>query len=149
MDQRKLDKFWLNQAEGYAVLSKDPRRKVGCIIVRENGTQASAGRNGFPRMIPDRTEWLVDRDQKRRLTIHAEMNALHFAHEDLHGATLYCTYFPCDKCSPHIIQRGIARVVAPPILDGDPYKDSQLSALDMFEMAGVVVEQFEDLEETV
>jgi cytidine deaminase len=46
--------------------------------------------------------------------VHAEMHALMEAVRkglSVHGATLYCTTFPCHICSRHILASGIYRVV--------------------------------------
>lgn len=129
--------FWLEQAIHYASRSKDPSTKVGCVIVRPDGTMASAGRNGFPRGIEDQLGRLNDRETKIRLTIHAEMNALHFAREDITGSTAYCTFAPCEHCAIHMIQRGVKRVVwpfAPPI---ERWIESQKRSEALFEEAGV------------
>lgn len=131
------DQFWLEQAIHYASKSKDPSTKVGCVIVRPSGTMASAGRNGFPRKIADLPKRLNDRVVKHRLTIHAEMNALHFAHEDLTGATCYSTFAPCEHCAIHIIQRGIERVVFPDVHINEAWRESQERSVALFQEAGV------------
>jgi dCMP deaminase len=131
--------FWLGQAAHYATQSKDPSTKVGCVIVRANGTLVSAGVNGFPRGIADSSLRLEDRPTKYRLTIHAEMNALHFAHEDLTGATLYATFCPCEDCAKHVIQRGIAKIYYPADHDNLRWLDDQKNALDLFAEAKVDV----------
>lgn len=140
--QKNDDQFWLEQAFHYASRSKDPSTKVGCLIVRTDGTLASAGRNGFPRKIADLPERLNDRELKYRFTIHAEMNALHFAREDITGATAYCTFAPCEKCAPHLIQRGVARVVFPEAPPVERWAESQAFSLSLFEEAGVEVVAF-------
>jgi dCMP deaminase len=129
--------FWINQAIHYSSQSKDPSTKVGCVIVRGNGTLASAGVNGFPRGIEDTPERLNDRPTKYALTIHAELNALHFATEDLTGARLYATFAPCSACALHIIQRGISEVYYPASHDNSRWLDSQEEALRLFAEAGV------------
>lgn len=136
------DQFWLEQAIHYASKSKDPSTKVGAVIVRPNGTLASAGRNGFPRGIADLSARLEDREIKNRLTIHAEMNALHFANEDLRGSTLYSTFAPCEHCAIHIIQCGIARVVYPDTHVNERWLESQNRSLGLFHEAGVLVTAF-------
>ena len=41
---------------------------------------------------------------------HAELNAiLNSAHNNLKGARVYVTLFPCNECTKAIIQSGIAR----------------------------------------
>lgn len=129
--------FWINQAIHYSSQSKDPSTKVGCVIVRDDGTLASAGVNGFPKGIKDTPERLDDRPTKYRLTIHAELNALHFAKEDLSGARLYATFAPCEHCALHIIQRGVSEVYYPASHDNSRWLESQERALSLFAEAGV------------
>ena len=67
---------------------------------------------------------------------HAELNAiLNSAHNNLKGARVYVTLFPCNECTKAIIQSGIAEVV----YYGDKYhdSDSSIAARFMFEHAGV------------
>jgi dCMP deaminase len=134
----KDDLFWLAQARHYATKSKDPSTKVGCLLVRPDGTLASAGFNGFPRGIHDTDERLNDRDTKLRLTLHAEINALHFAVENVHGFTAYCTFAPCVNCALSLIQRGIIRVVYPVVLNSR-WAESQAEAEALFREAGMQV----------
>ena len=67
---------------------------------------------------------------------HAELNAiLNSAHNNLKGARVYVTLFPCNECTKAIIQSGIAEVV----YYGDKYHDSEssIAARFMFQKAGV------------
>ncbi len=94
--------------------SKDPSTKTGAVIVRPDRTVCALGYNGFPRGIDDSEERLIDRDQKYRMTVHCEMNALLTAREPVAGYTLYTTPFiSCERCAMHVIQAGITRCVAP------------------------------------
>lgn len=123
--------------------SKDPRTKVGCVIVRPDRTIASTGFNGFPRKLYDDPKLLEDRKTKHRLMIHAEQNALLFARERLDGYTLYVTIPPCPSCAVTIIQAGISRVVANPFYDQDAILDYAMSAT-LFAGAGVAYEEVQD-----
>ncbi len=60
---------------------------------------------------------------------HAELNAiLNSAHNNLKGARVYVTLFPCNECTKAIIQSGIAEVV----YYGDKYHDSDSSVAARF-----------------
>ena len=107
------DDWYMKLATIVAAKSKDPSTKVGCVIVRRDNTIASVGYNGFPRDIEDTTERLNDRPTKYALTIHAEMNAIIAARENLKGYKLYTTLLTCDRCFLHIIQAGIKHIVYP------------------------------------
>lgn len=141
----KWDKDFLALAEFWAKKrSKDPSTKCGCVIVRPDKTIASLGYNGFPRGIEDKPEWLNNREEKYKRVIHSEMNAILNAREPLHGYTLYVWPGPmsCERCSVHIIQAGIKRVVA---AHADPvhaerWKDNIKVALELYKEAGVEVE---------
>lgn len=113
----KWDKRFMGLAEHVAGWSKDPSTQVGAVIARDN-VQISQGFNGFPRGVHDDESKLEDRDLKYQMIIHAEINAILFANEDLYGATVYTWPFaPCCRCAAIIIQAGIKRVVAPAVKD--------------------------------
>ena len=74
---------------------------------------------------------------------HAEQNAIIQAAKlgvSIEGATLYCTHQPCVICAKMIVNSGIKRVVY-----GEGYPDE--FAMQMFEMAGVDIERYEEEEE--
>lgn len=120
--------------------SKDPDTKVGSVIVSEDGRKISWGYNGFPRGIADDAR-LNDRDLKRKLMVHAELNALSNADFPLSEAALYSTMYPCHICAGPIIQSGIALVVAPKALKH--WENSQSLAALMFREAGIGVRELE------
>ena len=75
-------------------------------------------------------------DTKYMYVCHAELNAiLNSAHNNLKGARVYVTLFPCNECAKAIIQSGISEVV----YYGDKYhdSDSSVAARFMFKKAGV------------
>ena len=67
----------------------------------------------FPARIKDTDERLKNKEIKRSLTIHAEMNALLNADVNVQGSTMYITKAPCTKCALAIIQARISTVVIP------------------------------------
>ena len=154
MSQNKWDRDYLDLAKFWAEKrSKDPSTKVGAIIVRPDNTVVSLGYNGFPRGIKD-DERLDNREEKNRLTVHAEINSIHNSREVLEGYTLYVWppsfHCPtCDQCALHVIQKGIKRVVGykannlPYIRNNIPYalrwKESNILAMYSYREAGVEV----------
>jgi dCMP deaminase len=67
---------------------------------------------------------------------HAELNAiLNSAHNNLKGARVYVTLFPCNECTKAIIQSGIKEIV----YYSDKYHDtdSSVAARFMLQKAGV------------
>lgn len=134
----KWDRRFLDMAQLIASWSKDPSTQVGAIIVDPRHRVVSHGFNGFPRAV---TDLAVDRDEKLRRTIHAEENALLFAHRPVEGCTVYLTHPPCARCAAKLIQSGIARVVHPQPDAGfaERWAADMTSALAMFSEAGVEV----------
>ncbi|MCK1741374.1 dCMP deaminase family protein [Bradyrhizobium sp. 139] len=113
----RLTPLWrtrfLALARNVGAWSKDPSTKVGAVIVRPDRTVVAVGYNGFPRGTFDREDYLADRPEKIRRTVHAELNAILTAREPLQGCTLFVTpLHPCAGCAGAIIQSGIKRVVA-------------------------------------
>jgi dCMP deaminase len=107
------DRRFLELAEKWASWSKDPSTKVGSVICRDKRF-VCGGFNGFAKGLKDTDERLKNRDWKIATVIHAEINALLFAKEELEGCSIYTWPFPpCSHCSGPIIQKGISRVIAP------------------------------------
>ncbi len=104
----KWDQRFLGLAAHVAQWSKDPSTQVGAVIVDEKNRVVSLGFNGFPRGVEDRD---MPREQKLLRTIHAEVNALLFARQDVEGCTMYVTHPPCAQCAAKIVQAGIRCVV--------------------------------------
>lgn len=120
--------------------SKDPRTKVGALILRDDGSPISWGYNGFPRGILETEDLWNNREEKYKRVLHAESNAIDFARESLKGATIFCSLFPCSNCAARIVQSGITRVV----FMGEPREDlSAVAAFEMFLQAKVQVLQRE------
>lgn len=112
MIDEKWDLRFLEMAKLVASWSKDPSTKCGAVITR--GKQiVSSGFNGFPQGVDDTLERLHNRELKYAMVLHAEVNALNFAFQDLSGCSIYVYPMPpCSRCAAQIIQRGITRVVA-------------------------------------
>lgn len=102
---------WMKTVTHFAhTHSKDPNTKVAAAILRPDWSLVSMGYNGFPMGTPDRKETWENRGVKYDFVVHAESNAIDFAHQDLHGCTLICNLYPCHICAQRIAQNGIARV---------------------------------------
>lgn len=108
----KWDLRFLRLAREVSTWSKDPSTQVGAVLVDKDRRVVSLGYNGFPRRINDIPERLMDRATKLRFTIHAEINALHFA-EKTTGCVLYTWPLPmCSGCTAQAVQLGISRAVS-------------------------------------
>lgn len=132
--QDKIDKLYLRMAFIWAENSYAIRRKVGCLIVKNNSI-ISDGWNGTPSGFPNVCEKVVCTKpddpscfgggteclncEHAKLTtynyvLHAEANAitkLCKSNNSSEGATIYVTDEPCIECSKLIIQAGIKRVI--------------------------------------
>jgi dCMP deaminase len=106
---------YMQLAKDIGSWSKDPRQKVGAIVVGRHGQILSQGYNGFPRGIRDSEKRLNDREIKLKYVVHAEMNAIFNASLEgisLENATMYVHGLPiCHECAKGIIQVGIKKVV--------------------------------------
>lgn len=148
-DTRKWDLRFLDLAQLVSTWSKDPSTKCGAVIVRPDRTVASVGFNGFPRGCDDDPALYADRDLKLSRVVHAEQNALLHAGESVKGYTLYSWppgFGPsCDRCTAHIIQAGITRVVYKRVEDegfSSRWKEAVERGLDMYDEAEVDVTSY-------
>ena len=92
-------------------LSKDPRQKVGALILRPDLSICSMGYNGFPKGFPDDMDVWNNKELKLKIVKHAEENALDFSRDqDMVGYSLIVTHFPCSLCAGHIVQKGIKKI---------------------------------------
>jgi len=109
----KWDKRFCELAEFVSAWSKDPRAKVGAVVLSKKGGDISIGYNGFPMGVEDSVKRLQDKEIKLELIVHAEQNALIAAGARSQSSTLYVWGKPiCARCAGSIIQAGVKRVVA-------------------------------------
>ena len=139
-DYINWDEYFMGIALLTAMRSKDPSSQVGACIVSPENKILSLGYNGMPiGCDDDAMPWEREGDPldtKYMYVCHAELNAiLNSAHNNLKGARVYVTLFPCNECAKAIIQSGISEVV----YYGDKYHDpdSSVAARFMFKKAGV------------
>lgn len=112
----ELTTKWINHffkvAESASELSKDPRTKVGAVLVNPtDNTIIATGFNGFPRGIDDTVERYSNRETKHKLVCHAEVNAIINAARNgavTKGSVLFVTMPPCITCAKIIIQAGVS-----------------------------------------
>lgn len=117
---RKWQYRFLQMAALIGSWSKEPRTKVGCVIVDDKRRIVATGYNGFPRGVKDIDVIINDpanRDTKLAMTLHAEENALLVAGRGVEGCTAYITHPPCSLCMARLIQSGIKRVVYARLVD--------------------------------
>lgn len=136
---KKWFKRYLDIARNVALWSKDPNKKIGSIIVNENGNIVSQGYNGFPRNIKDDDRY-NDKNIKNIYVVHAEVNAI--LNALYNGASVKdCSIFisglpPCHECTKIIIQSGIKNVIFDTLLNKESsWYQSNLNALKMLDEA--------------
>ena len=114
ISKEKALKF-LKEADYKANLfSKDPKRKVGAIILeKDTFIQLSCGYNGLPRGLKE-TKKRWNKANKKYYVIHAEQNAIIHAAKtniNINNSILICNRFPCHHCALSIVQAGIKTIV--------------------------------------
>ncbi len=147
----KWDKRFMELAKTIGSWSScfQENRKIGAVIVR-NKRILTTGYNGAAAGVVScvergecmRRKMNIPSGTRQELcyAIHAEQNAIIQAAKlgvSIEGATMYCTHQPCVICAKMIVNSGIARVIY-----GEGYPDD--FALQMFEMAGVTLEKYEN-----
>lgn len=119
-----MNNMYMEIAEIVAKQSKAEKRKVGCLIVKQDRI-ISIGYNGTPSGWDNECEFTVAKYDQKSLSLvqtgwktkpevlHAETNAiakLARSTESGEGADLYTTYSPCLDCAKLIYQSGIKRL---------------------------------------
>ena len=145
-DYLSWDEYFMGVAILSGMRSKDPSTQVGCCIVSPDNKILSMGYNGFPKGCSDDDfPWNKDGDnpleKKYLYSTHSELNAiLNHSGNNLMGAKLYVSLFPCNECAKAIIQAGIKEV----IYDCDKYADTPLviASKKMFISAGVKIRPY-------
>jgi dCMP deaminase len=132
----KWSERFLELADHVATWSKDPRTKVGCVIVDKQNRIVSLGFNGFPRGVKDLAERYNDRAVKQMFVAHAERNALDNAPLSVEGCTLYSPLLPCNECAKSIIQKGIKKVISYAPVEDVPHFNWEVTK-KMFQEADV------------
>ena len=114
------DQTWMEICKVIAKRSKDPKRKIGALIVNDDHKIISLGYNGMPTVMDGLDNdavypWgkLNDDPEKNKYAyvVHAELNAILNANQSVKGCTLYVTYNCCNECCKAIVQSGIKKVV--------------------------------------
>lgn len=134
--------------EAIAQRSKDPKRKVGALVVNRDGSPLSWGYNGFVRGIADAEARLTNEQYKLAHIVHAEQNAVYNAAKmgiSLEGGILLCNLHPCIQCSNAIIQAGISTIICPHRIDTtSKWWAQRAAATRLLEEAGIMVITVDD-----
>ncbi len=151
LDYIDFDTFFMTTALIASERSKDPRTRVGAVIVKNNYIQ-SIGYNGTPKgMNDDIMPWDSTGEKtgdllqiKNSFVVHAEADALDNLPIgfDPNGSTLYVTLFPCMECAKRIVNLGIKKIVYLKEYE----KSSNIVSYHLFKLAKIEVEKFTNLE---
>jgi dCMP deaminase len=137
----KWDQRWLDMAQLVASWSRDPSTQVGAVCVdRDLKYPLSLGYNGFARGVSDTPQRYSEREVKYAYVVHAEVNAIAQATlvgQKLRGCIMYCTMFPCHRCTPVVINAGIKEILVPFAEIPERWKDSMNISMKMCREAGV------------
>tara|TARA_R110001583_G_scaffold24319_1_gene88819 strand:- start:70 stop:477 length:408 start_codon:yes stop_codon:yes gene_type:complete len=127
----------MSLAETWSEMSRARRKKVGCIIVKDNQI-ISDGYNGTPHGFDNDCEFVTRFGwETKPEVLHAESNALTKLAKSTQsslGATVYITLMPCYECAKLMIQSGIKRVIY-----NEKYRDP--TGVNILIRAGIEVNQ--------
>jgi len=154
MPRISVEIVYMQTAYQFAKLSYAQRRKVGCVIVKNNQV-ISFGYNGTPHGFDNKceitkiydncncTECTCSETVTKRDVLHAESNAIMKVAKstmNCDGAELYTTTCPCFDCAKLIIQAGISKVYYT-----ENYRD--MSGVELLKKANITVEQLNNIDE--
>lgn len=107
------DKYFLGIAKAVSLRATCPRASVGAVIVDQDNRVVSTGYNGSPPGLFDCMDagCVIEEDHCQR-AIHAEVNAVVFARQNLRGCTLYLYHSggsgPCRECQKVLAAAGVS-----------------------------------------
>ena len=133
MDRPTWQDTFIEVAKVISKRSKDPRTKVGAVLVKNNCI-IGTGYNGDPRNFKYEFNW--ETEEKYDYVIHAEMNAIANACYngcEVKDSEIYVTLSPCNKCILLLTQFGVKRVYFL-----EKYKDFELTR-KIAENAGIIL----------
>lgn len=130
---------YMKEAMLEASKSKDPRTKVGTVIVKDDMIIAR-GHNHMSVKFFDNDEYWNDQAKKQMYVIHSETDALWNGissdqNENYSESTLFVTLAPCNDCAKQILKSGIKRVVYLAFRDKKKYH----CAAQMMREGGIVL----------
>ena len=96
--------MYMNLAEQYAQQSPCKKRKVGCVIIKDDTVIAYGFNHGYDEICT------CSLKHKNPDVIHAEQMALQGTCDIYKDADIYITYQPCMQCAKLIVSKKIKRV---------------------------------------
>lgn len=137
------DEFFMRHVYLAATKSKDPRTKIGAVLVK-NGIVISEGYNGFPRGVLDLEDRYNDRELKYKFVVHGEANAvLNAVRHSVSpiGSICYTQEIPCHECTKLLLQVGVIEIVTHALwpFHGGQWEESVKLSQQMCQEAGVLI----------
>lgn len=150
------DEQFMHDAYWWARRSKDPRSKIGAVLVKPGSkVPFSHAYNGFARKVDDDVELRWERPEKYEWVVHAEENAVLNCAGEGHcsvGSVLYTQGVPCTRCADACIQGGIIEIVVHKQWQNyemefgrDKWIDSTKRSEKKFKEAGINVRVFDGI----
>jgi len=143
------DEYYMRHVYLAASKSKDPRTKIGAVLVRDNRL-ISSGFNGFPYKVNDSIDRYNDRELKYAVVVHAEANAVlqcALLGQSSKDSILYTQGVPCSECCKSIIQGGVKKIVVHQQWPNQCHVEKWIKSFKISEMmlkeAEVVIEIFD------
>lgn len=144
------DEMFMRAVYLVAAKSKDPRTKIGAVLVSERRIVAT-GYNGLPRKVDDKLE-RYERPEKYLWITHGEANCIHdcaYRGVSSRGTTLYTQGLPCADCAKTLIQGGIRDIIIhaqwPKMTHSQQWIESTKRSRQMFQEAGIWVGTFDQV----
>jgi dCMP deaminase len=106
------DELFMRHVYLIASKSKDPRTRIGAVLVREKRI-ISEGYNGICQGVVDNLPDRSERPEKYFFYEHAERNSVYGCAKfgiSTQGTTLYTPGIPCYDCARAVIQAGIVEI---------------------------------------
>lgn len=148
------DETFMHDVYWWARRSKDPRTKIGAVLVRwEDKVPVSHAYNGFARGVDDNVPERWERPEKYFWVSHAESNAVINCGSDgrvSRGTVMYTQGVPCADCANDIIQGKVAEVVVhkqwqnyEAEFNWEKWNDSSKRSIAKFAEVGIPVRVFD------
>lgn len=146
---KDIQETFMRSVYDWASRSKDPRSRIGAVIVRGE-ISISSGYNNFPRKVLDLEERYLDKETKYSFILHAEHNAILNAAKLGHstdGAAMYTQGIPCRECCKAVINAGISKIICHKQWPNLTYSPAWVESIKlteiMMEEAGIELEWFD------
>lgn len=144
-----FDEYFMSMAYLVAMKSKDPKTRIGAVIVGVDNEVVSVGYNGLCRGVDDNVLERNERPTKYAFYEHGERNSIYNAARigvSTKGCRMYTQGIPCCDCGRGVIQAGITEVIVHRQwnnLNATKWIESSNHSKEMFLEAGVTLRYYD------